>query len=112
TNVAKEYDQASGMAFMIFNLLCAPCFAAIGAIKREMNNAKWTWATIGWMTGWAYALALIAYQAIGLIKGTVSFGLGSVAAIIVLGLIIFGLFRKGYKIDDSSKTLTSVEAKS
>ncbi|MCR4688923.1 MAG: ferrous iron transport protein B, partial [Saccharofermentans sp.] len=47
TNVAKEYDQASGMAFMIFNLLCAPCFAAIGAIKREMNNAKWTWATIG-----------------------------------------------------------------
>ena len=111
-NINKEYNAASGFAFMIFNLLCAPCFAAIGAIKREMNSGKWTAAAIGWMTVWAYALALIAYQIIGLIQGSVSFGVGTVAALITLGLIVFGIVRKGYKPDDSSKTLTSVEAKS
>ena len=82
---------------MIFNLLCAPCFAAIGAIKREMNNAKWTWAAIGYMTGWAYVLALIVYNIGGLILGQVSFGLGTIVGVVLLGCLIYLLFRKGYQ---------------
>lgn len=94
--VAADYTAASGFAFMVFNLLCAPCFAAIGAIKREMNNRKWTWAAIGWMTLWAYCLALIVYQFGGLITGELSFGPGTFAAIVVLIAIIYGLVRKGW----------------
>ena len=94
--VAADYTAASGFAFMVFNLLCAPCFAAIGAIKREMNNRKWTWAAIGWMTLWAYCLALMFYQFGGLITGELSFGPGTFAAIVVAAAIIYGLFRKGW----------------
>ena len=110
--VAADYTPASAMAFMVFNLLCAPCFAAIGAIKREMNNAKWTWAAIGWMTVWAYALALITYNVAGLFfDPAVKFGAGTVVGIGLIALIVYGLVRKGYVPDDSVHSLTSVEAK-
>ncbi len=94
--VAEDYTPFAGLAFMIFNLLCAPCFAAIGAIKREMNNAKWTWAAIGYMTGWAYVLAMITYNVIGLFGG-VKFGAGTIFGLILLAGLIYMLVRKGYQ---------------
>lgn len=107
--VAKDYTKMSALSFMIFNLLCAPCFAAIGAIKREMNNAKWTWAAIGYMTAWAYVLALIVYQLGGVFTGEFGFEAGpAVAAILVAG-ILYLLFRKGYQPDDDIQSLTSVD---
>ena len=108
--VADDYSPASGFAFMVFNLLCAPCFAAIGAIKREMNNGKWTWAAIGYMTLWAYCLALIAFQIGGLFSGAAPFGIGTIIAIALVAAIIYLLVRKGYVPDESKKALTSVEA--
>ncbi|MDD6154432.1 MAG: ferrous iron transport protein B [Eubacteriales bacterium] len=109
-NVKRDYTPMSAFAFMCFNLLCAPCFAAMGAIKREMNNAKWTWAAIGWMCGWAYMISTIAYRLGGLLVGEVPFGIGTVLALVFLGLILYGLFRKGYKPEGEIKNLTSVEA--
>ena len=100
---------AAGMAFLIFNLLCAPCFAAIGAIKREMNNAKWTWAAIGWMTAWAYVLGFIEYN-IGRVVTGAGFGIGTAVAVLMIGVIVYLLVRPGYKEESSMKTLTSVEA--
>ncbi|MBR0398357.1 MAG: ferrous iron transport protein B [Eubacterium sp.] len=108
--VAADYTPISAFAFMIFNLLCAPCFAAIGAIKREMNNAKWTWAAIGYMTIWAYALALIAYQVGGLFTGTVAFNFGTIVGFVLIAVILYLLFRKGYKPEAGRRTLTSVDA--
>ena len=72
-NIGAAFTGIGAYAFMIFNLLCAPCFAAMGAIKREMNNAKWTLAAIGYMCGFAYVMSLIVYQIGGLITGDVSF---------------------------------------
>ncbi|MBE5997286.1 MAG: ferrous iron transport protein B, partial [Lachnospiraceae bacterium] len=103
------HGAMAGFAFMVFNLLCAPCFAAIGAIKREMNNRKWTWAAIGWMTGWAYVLALIIYNVFGLFNG-VGFSFWTIIGIAALAAIIYGLVRKGYVPDESVKSLTSVDA--
>ncbi len=108
--VAKDFTPAAAFAFMVFNLLCAPCFAAIGAIKREMNNAKWTWAAIGWMTGWAYALALIAYNIGGMITGEFGFGIGPAIAVVLTAAILYLLFRKGYVPENSSKSAMAVEA--
>ncbi|MBQ6408270.1 MAG: ferrous iron transport protein B [Butyrivibrio sp.] len=108
--VAADYTPIAAFSFMIFNLLCAPCFAAIGAIKREMNNAKWTWAAIGYMTGWAYVLALIVYNIGGLIAGQVSFGFGTVLTFVALGCLLYLLFRKGYVGEESSKNLNAVSA--
>jgi ferrous iron transport protein B len=108
--VAADYTMASALAFMVFNLLCAPCFAAIGAIKREMNNPKWTWATIGFMTLWAYVMAFIFYNIGGLITGDVAFGVGPVIGILLIGCLIFLLFRKGYQPENGVKSLTAVKA--
>ncbi len=94
--VADDYTPFAGLSFMIFNLLCAPCFAAIGAIKREMNNGKWTWAAIGYMTAWAYVLAMITYNVIGLFGG-VGFSAGTVFGFILLAGLIYMLVRKGYQ---------------
>ena len=80
TLVAADFTALSAYSFMIFNLLCAPCFAAMGAIKREMNNPKWTMAAIGYMCGFAYVVALIVYQIGGLITGAVAFNLWTVVA--------------------------------
>ena len=108
--VAADYTMASALAFMVFNLLCAPCFAAIGAIKREMNNPKWTWATLGFMTLWAYVMAFIFYNIGGLITGDVAFGVGPVIGILLIGCLIFLLFRKGYQPESGVKNLTAVKA--
>ncbi len=108
--VAKDFTPMSALAFMVFNLLCAPCFAAIGAIKREMNNAKWTWAAIGYMTVWAYVLAFITYNVGGVITGEHGFGLGAIVGIALIAGIIYLLVRKGYQADDSVQSLTSVNA--
>ena len=109
-NVAKDYSGPAGMAFLIFNLLCAPCFAAIGAIKREMGNGKWTWAAIGWLTGWAYCLSLIAYNIGGVITGESGFGVGTIVSLVLIAGIVYLLVRKGAEPEHSSKSVTAVEA--
>ena len=87
-------------SFLVFNLLCAPCFAAMGAVKREMNNAKWFWFAIGYQTGLAYIVSLCIYQ-IGTLISTGTFGAGTVVAfILVIGFIY--LLVRPYK---ESKTL-------
>ena len=107
--VARDYTPASALAFMCFNLLCAPCFAAIGAIKREMNNAKWTWAAIGYMCLWAYVVAFIVYNVGGLFTGA-GFTFGTILGFVLIAGIIYLLVRKGYQPDESVKSITSVEA--
>ena len=108
--VAADYTAGAAFAFMVFNLLCAPCFAAIGAIRREMNNAKWTWAAVGYMCLWAYVLAFIAYNVFGVLFSTVPFGAGTVIGIVLIAVIVYLLVRKGYKPDETVRSLTSVEA--
>ena len=95
TEIGAAFTQISGYSFLVFNLLCAPCFAAIGAIKREMNNAKWTWFAIGYQCGFAYVVALMINQFGNAF--TVSLNvLGLIAAIAALALIVYMLF-KPYK---------------
>ena len=108
--VAQDFGAITAYSFMIFNLLCAPCFAAMGAIKREMNNGKWTAAAIGYMCGFAYVISLIVFQIGGLFTGEASFSVWTVVAIALLATLIYLLVRKGYKPDESTKTLSSVEA--
>ena len=94
TALAADFGAVTAYSFMIFNLLCAPCFAAMGAIRREMNNWKWTLAAIGYMCGFAYVISLIVYQLGGLITGEAPFGFFTlVAAALLIGLIYL-LFRK------------------
>lgn len=95
--IAVDFTALSAYSFMIFNLLCAPCFAAMGAIKREMNNAKWTWAAIGYMCGFAYVISMVVYQIGGLITGEVGFNFFTVAAVLLLAGLLYLLFRKGYQ---------------
>ena len=82
--VAASFTAISAYSFMIFNLLCAPCFAAMGAIKREMNNGKWTAIAIGYMCLFAYCASLVVYQIGGLITGEVSFNIFTVVAIAIV----------------------------
>ena len=110
--VGADFGAITAYSFMIFNLLCAPCFAAMGAIKREMNNGKWTAFAIGYMCVFAYVTALIVYQLGGLIAGTVGFGPWSVVAIALAACILYLLFRKGYQGEEKSRRLTSVAAAS
>ena len=84
--------KLAGYSFLVFNLLCAPCFAAIGAIKREMNNAKWTWFAIGYQCLFAYVIALIIYQLGKLFTGG-GFGIWTIVAIACLGCLVWLLFR-------------------
>ncbi|MHC1724005.1 MAG: ferrous iron transport protein B [Aminipila sp.] len=84
---------SAALSFLVFNLLCAPCFAAIGAIRREMNSARWTWFAIGYQTVLAYVVALIINQLGGIIFGGLTFGIGTVAAITLLIVMIFLLVR-------------------
>ena len=90
--VAQNFTQLSAYSFMIFNLLCAPCFAAMGAIKREMNSPKWTCIAIGYMCVFAYAVALIVYQIGGIFTGNVNV-VGLICALAVLAFIIYMLVR-------------------
>ncbi len=91
-NLAQAFTGLAGYSFLVFNLLCAPCFAAIGAIKREMNNAKWTWAAIGYQCGFAYVISLMIYNIGLLFQGTFSFW--TVVAIALLACMIYLLVRK------------------
>lgn len=93
SNIAQNFTAVSAYAFLVFNLLCAPCFAAIGAIKREMGNAKWTLYAVGYQTIFAYVMALIVNQ-LGLLFTGNGFTFGTVVAIIFVGLIGYLLFRK------------------
>ena len=95
TEIGAAFTQISGYSFLVFNLLCAPCFAAIGAIKREMNNAKWTWFAIGYQCGFAYLVALMINQFGNAFTGSLNV-LGLIAAVAALALIVYMLF-KPYK---------------
>ncbi len=97
--VAADFSAVAAYSFMIFQLLCAPCFAAMGAIKREMNNTKWTLFAIGYMTVFAYVIALIVYQLGGLLLGIVHFNVFTIVALVLLGALIYLLCRKGYEPD-------------
>ena len=110
TLVGADFGALTAYSFMIFNLLCAPCFAAMGAIKREMNNARWTTFAIGYMCVFAYASALIVYQIGGLITGAASFSLWTVVALVLLVGILYLLLRKGCHGEESTRRLTSVAA--
>ena len=100
-NMAATFTVVSGYAFLAFNLLCAPCFAAMGAIKREMNNTKWFWIAIGYQCGYAYLVGLVINQIAGLITGDTAFNVFTVIAILIIVGFIYLLFRP-YK---ESKTL-------
>ena len=91
--VAANFTAISAYSFMIFNLLCAPCFAAMGAIKREMNNGKWTAIAIGYMCLFAYCASLVVYQIGGLITGEVGFNFFTIVAIAIIAFTIYLLFR-------------------
>ncbi len=99
--LAMEFTKISGYSFLVFNLLCAPCFAAIGAIKREMNNAKWTWFAIGYQCLFAYVIALIINQLGKLFTGSANI-IGVIAAVVLIAAMLYQLF-KPYK---ESNTLT------
>ena len=103
--LAAAFTGITGYSFLVFNLLCAPCFAAIGAIKREMNSPKWTWFAIGYQCGFAYAVALMINQFGGLFTGNANI-IGVIAAVIVLAVIIYMLVRP-YK--EATKLTTKVE---
>ena len=90
--MAQTFTAVSAYSFLVFNLLCAPCFAAIGAIKREMNNAKWTWFAIGYQTALAYAVSLCIYQ-LGTWFTTGTFGIGAAVALLVIALFIYLMVR-------------------
>lgn len=110
--IGQEFFNGSKLAaysFMIFNLLCAPCFAAMGAIKREMNNAKWTFAAIGYMCVFAYTVSLIVYQIGTLVTGG-GFGIWTAVAIIVLAGMLYLLFRKN-KYNDNVLTMKTGSSK-
>ena len=93
--VAADFGPVRAYSFLIFNLLCAPCFAAMGAIRREMNDGKWTAFAIGYMCVFAYAISMIVYQIGGLFTGEAAFGLLTLAAWAVLGGLVWLMMRKG-----------------
>ena len=95
-NMSERFTMLSGYSFLLFNLLCAPCFAAIGAIRREMNNAKWTWFAIGYQTGFAYAVSLIFYQLASAFAGRPNVA-GIIVAIMLLAFFVFMLTRPDKK---------------
>ena len=98
-NLAAVMTPVAAYGYLVFNLLCAPCFAAMGAIKREMNNAKWFWFAIGYQCGLAYVVALCIYQ-IGTLITTGTFGIGTLVAFVCIAGILYLLFRP-YKESDT-----------
>ena len=109
--MAAAFTGITAYSFLVFNLLCAPCFAAIGAIKREMNSAKWTWFAIGYQCGFAYVIALMVNQFGNLFTGNIH-GVGGVigliAAVALLALIVYMLV-KPYK--EATKLTEKVSVK-
>ena len=103
-NLAQVMTPIAAYGFLVFNLLCAPCFAAMGAIKREMNNAKWFWFEIGYQCGLAYVVSLCIYQIGTLLTGG-GFGIGTVVAFVLVAVFLYLLFRP-YKESNSLKVNT------
>ena len=101
--VAADFGPVRAYSFMIFQLLCAPCFAAIGAIRREMGSAKWTWGTVAYMCGFAYAISLMVYQIGGLFTEEAIFSVFTVVAVAVLVLMLFLLLRRGSGVQQKVK---------
>ena len=95
--IAADFGPVRAYSFMIFNLLCAPCFAAIGAIRREMGSVKWTLITVGYMCGFAYAISLIVFQFAGLATGEAHFSIFTALAACVLAGLLYLIFRRGAK---------------
>lgn len=110
TLIAHDFTPIAAYSFMIFNLLCAPCFAAMGAIRREMNNKTWTVASIAYMCVFAYVSSLIVYQLGGLLLGEVSFGFWTIIALALLILILYLLFRPGYKPKSEALKMNQIQA--
>ena len=108
-SIATHFTALSAYSFMVFNLLCAPCFAAMGAIKREMNSPKWTMAAIGYMCGFAYLVSLMIYQLGGLVTGEVSFGIGTVAGVLALVFLGYLLVRRN-KYEEGRLSVSAVNA--
>ena len=106
-SLAGAFTQVAAYSFLVFNLLCAPCFAAMGAIKREMNIAKWTWFAIGYQCGFAYAISLMIYQFGSAFTGNMNI-IGLIAAIAVLAVILYMLFFKRYS--ESTRLTKNVRA--
>ncbi len=104
--IAQDFGPVRAYSFMLFNLLCAPCFAAMGAIKREMNSGKWTAFAISYMCVFAYAISMIVYQLGGLMTGEATFGVFTVVAILAVLTLGYLLLRKGYR---PAKTLQGVK---
>ncbi len=105
TSLAEAFTGVSGYSFLAFNLLCAPCFAAIGAIRREMNNAKWTWFAVGYQCLFAYAVALMIYQFGSLFTGNLHVT-GFIFALVILAGVVYQLI-KPYR--ESTKLIANVE---
>ena len=101
--------SAAIMAFCAFNLLCAPCFAAIGTIRRQMMSAKWTWAAIGYMCAFAWCVGLMIYQFAGLATGEVAFGPFTALAVVVAAGMLFLLFRPAAKAKGAARLETAVD---
>ncbi len=111
-NIAADYTSLTAYSFMLFNPLCAPCFAAMGAIKREMNNAKWTFAAIGYVTVFAYSISLIVFQLGGLFTGEAAFGIGTIVALALVALLVYLLVRPNkYNADYTRGSSLSINAK-
>ncbi len=107
SEIGANFSMVAGYSFLVFNLLCAPCFAAIGAIKREMNNGKWTWFAIGYQCGLAYAVSLMVYQIGSAFTGNMN-AIGLLVAIAILGGMVYMLFRP-YK--EATKLTTNMKLK-
>ena len=108
-SLAGSMTAVAAYSFLVFNLLCAPCFAAMGAIKREMNNVKWFWFAIGYQTGLAYVVALCVYQ-IGTMITVGTFGIGTAVAFIIVIAFLYLLFRP-YKVGNALKINTKALSK-
>ena len=106
TNMQAEFTPLSAYSFLVFNLLCAPCFAAIGAIKREMNNAKWTWFAIGYQCVFAYDVSMVIFQIGKLFTGG-GFGFGTIVAIALIAVFIYLLARPQKNIRTAKRSLTA-----
>ena len=101
--VAADFGPVRAYSFMIFNLLCAPCFAAIGAIKREMRDTRWTVATIAYMCLFAYAISMIVYQLVGLVTGEAVFSIFTVLAVATLAGLLYLILRENRYADEKVK---------
>ena len=102
--IAENFSEIAGYSFLVFNLLCAPCFAAIGAIKREMNSAKWTWFAIGYQCLFAYAIAMMVYQFGSAVTGNLQI-VGLIFAIAILAFMLYMIFRPYKEATKLTKTI-------